>query len=951
MANKNNIQSIDFNGKLNLNRFQHEIKAFEGFNKKNASIFGGVLTPFFNTSYDKDYFGINNKIYHVDENYSDNKIGLYKDDELITSLPKVSISKSIINIDKNILAFSFDENDSNIVHLFVEGELYYQFIDYSLESNSIIDTIQTSISVGKVTICDMINDKVVFYEENDGDLYIVTKTHNKHLNYSNNGSPIFTFNKLSSSFDYVSGETHYQRYLICYCGRSGNLSVNAGNVHTLVVYFGNDGSIHENEVTLVSSGLNSNQIPKYAPKVYGDNPKFYYVTDIENINQSTTTSPLTVYMTSTPTSLNNDVTELTVTCSNAITVKNDAINVKNRCSAEITPYFCSLLIGCNQNTVNAYFDSVNNCFIGNTGYNEIETAINGTSRYIPFGHKIDYCASNKAYNVSILMNYTNISNISVTLNPNTSGNRKSNIGSIVNEWNLIDGQSNIDVTYDSQYPKFLFKNMDNALSFVKITDEAPKYKTILDRYIVFVTPHYLNVYDTQKETFYHAFNDYNNRMIMCEKYGEKTISDFPTSYGLRIPSTYLYSSAINANMEISNINFSSIQYNPNIVVNGVHVKYLGEFKECGQINLNEKVDIYYEDSNTATTTVYKRSFTLNSSYYDNRLERIPYPITSNGNILYSTNIFSDFVNSFSNKDFIINDNVGYPLVYINNQPTLNYYFLSGIEFVNSAFILQGINYVNTNKYIFQVDYNGDLISYSQALVNIEGFKFIGNSTKCAFYYSSLTKSVYGFLGDRTLNKLIDCSAIDNIKNFFFNPKEYKIYIVTDKNIVVIDELTDYTIDIANVINMTFTNDYIIINYVEGETVKSELLTYYSYNNKSRLPINLATQFYGVGNNIKSVIDCVYIRLYYDYDENFNVKGDVKLRVNTLTDCGKKSEEKVFTILPADWDKESKTVYLRYQPKYQECIGMEVGIESPFAIATLDFGYSTDGTVQVSKFNV
>ena len=943
MANKNTIQNINFNGYLNLNKYRCEIKNFDGFNEKNASIFGGVLTPYFKQSYNNKYFGLNNKIYYIDEDYSYDKIALYNEDKLVSTLPKYSITKETFKIEKNVIAYEFDKSNTNIVHLFVEGENNYQFIDYNIKTKQIITTVDTSVAIGTISNCNMLDDNVVFYSQSDTRLHIINKNHSwtsSSYVYSN-GSPICTFNKLDSSFDV---NTNTPRYLITYCGRSGNISVNADNVHTYVVYFGANNTIVANEVTLVSSGLNSNQIPKFVPNVYDRNPIFYYVTDIENINNSTSSSPLTVYMTATPTSLDTNTNELTVTCSNPITVKNSAVNTTNKCSVEITPYFCSTLIGCSQNDNNVYFDSIDKYFVGNTGYLTINILdSNGsTARVNPFGHKIDFCNMTLNYKFSILMNYTNITNMSVTLNSAISGNRKSNIGTVVNEWNSIDGNSNICV---DDY-RCMFKNTDNTISILEINMNAPKYKIVLDKYIVFETPHYINIFDTEKETFYHSFNDYNNRMVMCEKYGDTSIADFPSGYTSATPYSYLYASAINANMEISNVNISSIQYNPNIIENGKIDKYKGEFIECGEFRYNEKVDIYYDMSNTATTAIYQRSFTLQTSYYDNSLDLIPYPITSSGNILYSSNLFSEFINSYSNKDFIINNKVGYTLTYINNKPTLSYYFLSGIESINSAFILQGINYINTDNFIFQLDYNGNVIGYSSALVNIQGFKFIGNSTKCAFYYSPLTKCIYGFLGDRTLNKLLDCSDIGDIKYSFFNPKEYKIYVVTENKILVVDDETTFSINIPNVDNISFTDEFIIIN--NGN--KSELLSYHSKTNKQRLPIKLQTQYYGMGNNIKSVIDCIYIRLFYDYDDSFNVKDNIVLKVNTLTDCGRQSEEKIISVQPSDWDKETKTFYIRYQPKYQECVGMEVSVESPFAIASLDFGYSTEGNTQVSKFN-
>lgn len=945
MANKNSIQNINLEGTLNLNKYQSDIKQFDGFNEKNASIFGNVLTPFFNTESSKYFFGVNNKIFSVDDTYDEDNIALYKEDTVIATLPKYSITKKIIDIDKIILAYEFDKNDNNIVHLFVEGENKYQFIDYNIESESIVSTQNTSINVGNISTCNMLDGNVVFYDNVDLKLHICNKVDEYSVSYDNDGSPICTINRLDDTFNVTVGDVEYPLYLICYCGRSGNLSVDAGNVHNAVVYF-TDGTINYSEVTLVSSTLDSEQIPKFAPIVYDDKPVFYYVTDIETIDASTFDNHVTVYMTATPSSYDSDNGELTVVCDNDITVTNNALNTKNKVCAEITSYFCSVLIGCNQNDTNVYFDSVTKYFSGNTGYITSDTSEDKV-RYVPFGHKIDYCNDSLDYKFSILMNFNNISNISVTLNSDISGNRQSNIGTVINEWNSVDGKSNICV---NDY-RCLFKNTDNTVSLVEIKKDVPHYRIILDRYIVFETPHYINIFDTQRETFYHAFNDYNNRIILCEKYGDDSISQYPShiTYKLSTPSTYLYASAINANMEVNNIYFSSIEYNPSIIENGRRDKFNGEFKECGEQRYNEVVDAYWDTSDTATTVTYKKSFSMTSSYYDNSLNRIPYPVSSNGNILYSANIFTKFINSYSNKDFVINDTVGYPLTYINNQPTLNYYFLSGIEYVNSAFILQGMNFINTDKMIFSVNYDGDVITYTEPLVSIQGFKFLGNTTKCAFYYSSFTKSIYGFLGDRTLNKLIDCSSIQNIQNIFFNPKEYKIYVITKEEVVVIDEDTMYTINIPNVSNMSFTEQYIILN-IENSNIKSHLLTYYSATNKSRLPLKLKTQYYGIGNNIKSIIDCIYIRFFYDYGDDFDVKGDIKISVNTLTDVGKKSENKVISVLPSMWDKETKTYYLRYQPMYQECVGMELSIESPFAIATIDFGYSSDNVLQVSKYN-
>ena len=404
-------------------------------------------------------------------------------------------------------------------------------------------------------------------------------------------------------------------------------------------------------------------------------------------------------------------------------------------------------------------------------------------------------------------------------------------------------------------------------------------------------------------------------------------------------------------MEISKINLSSIQYNPLVINRGCHKNYDIE-NSYGSVSLQDYVSVYLSDDNRALVPNYYSSFIGEQKYVDESLKNIPYPVTTNGNVLYSENLFSEIINSYSNRDMIINDTVAYPLLYINNQPSFSFYFLNGIENVNSAFILHGINYVNTDDFIFSVTYNGDTIGNTEAIVSIKGFRFLGNTTKVAFFYSELKKSVYAFYGDRTLEKIYDCTEIKNIRHTFFNPINYNIYITTDDYIYVIDDNTVYRIEISRTNSMNFSDKFIYVYtednlYILSYEKPSESYLFNILNTFKKIPIKLETQLYGVGNNIKSVVDCIYLRLF---NNDIVEQGTLKLSVKTLTDKGESTEEKTFTINASDWDKESNTFYIRYQPKNQECLGMSVNLISDFAIADFDIGHSTDGTIQVSKYN-
>ena len=123
----------------------------------------------------------------------------------------------------------------------------------------------------------------------------------------------------------------------------------------------------------------------------------------------------------------------------------------------------------------------------------------------------------------------------------------------------------------------------------------------------------------------------------------------------------------------------------------------------------------------------------------------------------------------------------------------------------------------------------------------------------------------------------------------------------------------------------------------------------SYNPKDGfeiIPIELETELYGYGNSIKAVNDTVYIRLV----RNTIDEGTVVVQSETLNETMSVSDSKEFHITKSMWDKQSNTIFLRYQPKAQAATGFRLRIKSPFAIATLQIG-STMETVQNSKFNL
>ena len=112
------------------------------------------------------------------------------------------------------------------------------------------------------------------------------------------------------------------------------------------------------------------------------------------------------------------------------------------------------------------------------------------------------------------------------------------------------------------------------------------------------------------------------------------------------------------------------------------------------------------------------------------------------------------------------------------------------------------------------------------------------------------------------------------------------------------------------------------------------------------PIKLKTCFYGLGLNRKALFDCWYIRVFDSKREN----SYLKLKVNTITDVSRESEEKVFKLSPSDFDN-NNIAYIKYQPKYQEAVAMQLELESNVQIYQIDLGVSVnDSVTQIAHNN-
>lgn len=325
-----------------------------------------------------------------------------------------------------------------------------------------------------------------------------------------------------------------------------------------------------------------------------------------------------------------------------------------------------------------------------------------------------------------------------------------------------------------------------------------------------------------------------------------------------------------------------------------------------------------------------------------------YPIDPNGNVVLPVSQNAELIKGYSNNDLVKEGNIVYPLMYYNNtQKTYTYMLLSGMENITNAFSLQGQQYTVDDNSIYTVSFNAGVIQNITPVAYKKNLKFLGTLPTQAVFWSDFNKTFYAFTGDRILSRMFEASDINEIYYVGQNPATLSLWICTDDGIYVLSEKDMFKLNYNSKQVNFYSKSALILT--EG-TTNNEYHTISLYLNNGEagemIPLKLETAYYGLGSELKAVMDCWYLRLF---DEN-NTKGYVKAKIHTITDVTRHTEEKTFEVNPSDYD-ENHIVYLRFQPKYQECVAMQLELETNLGIYQISLGVNaTDAVAQQSKFN-
>lgn len=579
------------------------------------------------------------------------------------------------------------------------------------------------------------------------------------------------------------------------------------------------------------------------------------------------------------------------------------------------------------------------------------------------------------------------SNLAVTF---TNGEPFAIVRGITNLENQISQLCSYDNSTDTIYYK---DNQNNYCCVSAYNVSSVINHQVIDKFAIFesVNRKYddLNTIDTEKLEFFNPSLDWNSRNSLFFSddcglvFSDKNICQLYNDYLLSIrqrddlteqeQTQYIYFvSAINAqylsaqngvgeNWCSSLVGVQALKNVPSVFLgsdtmnnngyfgfNNENVYYIGDDKnDYAEFFIDNYLSNILDNLPTTTTAIYYRfSMPKNNPDLIDMVDIATYP--SETNVLLNVCMFDKLYASYYTYWFVkANKNV-YSLQ-INGttlEPVFSYELLTQGTF-NGLFVINGSIYGFTDEYICPVSYNEGVITQGNAIINIKGLQYIESTPYQAFFYSPSDRSIYAFVGDNSISKIFESNRITDIYKAFYNTATQDIWCLTNDGILCI-QIDNTMIKLETVkysdIGQLFDKVYLVAN---GNEIKQ--LSYNYDETLDKEVIELETEFYGVDDFTVSETDCVYIRIATDEDFNDWI-GDVKVYSQVLTQLSKTTEEKTFHIEKSMWDKETNTILLRYQPKYQQGIGFSLGIKSDFPISAIYIN-STPLAITNSKNNI
>lgn len=541
-------------------------------------------------------------------------------------------------------------------------------------------------------------------------------------------------------------------------------------------------------------------------------------------------------------------------------------------------------------------------------------------------------------------------NFNLLINVNTSGSvsymglsysqTDDDMGTLLTEWTSLDP----DFYIVSDNNSIIYRDTFNKLYKISIVDGNDLFAIIDDRYIVINTTSYYNCYDSFLNKLTHYASDYNNRTLagLISTTSTTTINNIAATMYVQQQRYFATgiscSITFDGNVAKDNDRIASMILPSSVTLSHINIDTDVKAYKCkSPINSNaaiKGIDVYYSDVGGAYN-FYRytiRTDGLQTSWKKFDLNNTTYVSTSD--TYYSPDIFTKYIKGIGNTDFVSEGTSCYPLVYNNSTPWLLYNPYGETDNVDAFFVLQGQYYAVIQDKIYSLIYADGAISEMDAIVDIKGFRFLGNTPAIAFFWSDKLRAVFSFTGDANMSKLWNGSKFSDLYlstngKYFYDESTQSIFIPTDKGLLVFGTESSYLMrEYKNISNIQFSDrEFHIMD--SGNTYN---FSYYKEDDESESEhIKLETSFFGTGGTEQVSIDRWTITLYCPYEK---FAGNVKLKVVSLTDCTTTSEEKTLKITKDMWDKESDFCLINYDPKLIKGQGIKLIIDSPYAIESI-----------------
>ena len=360
------------------------------------------------------------------------------------------------------------------------------------------------------------------------------------------------------------------------------------------------------------------------------------------------------------------------------------------------------------------------------------------------------------------------------------------------------------------------------------------------------------------------------------------------------------------------------------------------------MELKNRATIDAYTSNTGSVLSYFKSWYEGAPKYNNKLADVEKSMTEPTYYNLSPNVdIMTYIDGFNTISLLKVGNNTLQLLVKESELLLVYNLLSNVSNIADYFVLQGQQYGIINNYINKVEMvNGQVVSQIP-ITSVEGLKFLGNTDKQAFFFSQMNKTIQYFAADNTLEFLMDATEIDNNTTTVFAKQTNDIFLLLNDKVVVFTNGGSMYEMLTRAEYITFGDN----SWSDGNKTWSY---YKTDTEQERVPIELETLWFGDTTTRRLMnVDCIYIELY---DDNY-MPGKFEISFDGLVNNTASTKKQTFNVKSSDYDRITKTVYLRYQPAFQNCTAFKLNIKSDLAIKRIAVGYTSEGTPLISKNNI